>query len=60
MGGDASVDSSAAVGWALAIMTMAQFVVMWGYFVLFEALADGRTIGKRVMRLRVVREGDSP
>lgn len=52
-----SVDSSAAVGWALAIMTMAQFVVMWGYFVLFEALADGRTIGKRVMRLRVVREG---
>ncbi len=44
-------------GWALAILILAQFVVMWGYYVLFEALADGRTIGKRIMRLRVVRDG---
>ncbi len=44
-------------GWAVAILIMAQFVVLWGYYVLFEALADGRTIGKRIMRLRVVRDG---
>ena len=44
-------------GWAIAILIMAQFVVLWGYYVLFEALADGRTIGKRIMRLRVVRDG---
>ena len=44
-------------GWVIAILVMAQFVVMWGYYVLFEALADGRTIGKRIMRLRVVRDG---
>jgi uncharacterized RDD family membrane protein YckC len=29
---------------------------MWGYYVLFEALADGRTPGKRALRLRVVQE----
>lgn len=44
-------------GWAIAILIMAQFFVLWGYYVLFEALADGRTIGKRIMRLRVVRDG---
>jgi len=44
-------------GWAIAVLIMAQFAVLWGYYVLFEALADGRTIGKRIMRLRVVRDG---
>ena len=44
-------------GWVIAILIMAQFAVLWGYYVLFEALADGRTIGKRIMRLRVVRDG---
>lgn len=44
-------------GWAIAVLIFAQFAVMWGYSVLFEALADGRTIGKRIMRLRVVRDG---
>mgnify|MGYP001764800278 CR=1 FL=1 len=44
-------------GWAVAVIMLAQFAVLWGYYVLFEALADGRTIGKRVMRLRVVRDG---
>jgi uncharacterized membrane protein SpoIIM required for sporulation/uncharacterized RDD family membrane protein YckC len=45
------------LGWALAILIFAQFAVLWGYYVLCEALADGRTVGKRVMRLRVVRDG---
>lgn len=44
-------------GWAVAILILAQFVVLWGYYVLCEALADGRTLGKRIMRLRVVRDG---
>jgi uncharacterized membrane protein SpoIIM required for sporulation/uncharacterized RDD family membrane protein YckC len=42
--------------WALAILYLGQFAFMWGYYVLFEALADGRTPGKRVLRLRVVQE----
>ncbi|MDQ6634101.1 MAG: stage II sporulation protein M [Gemmatimonadota bacterium] len=43
--------------WALAVMILAQFVVLWGYYVLFEGLMDGQTPGKRIHRLRVVREG---
>ena len=42
--------------WALAIVYLAQFVFVWGYYVLCEGLADGRTIGKRLFRLRVVHD----
>src|SRR6185312_14173851 len=42
---------------ALAVMVLIQFVILWGYYVVFEALDDGRTIGKRLQRLRVVRDG---
>jgi uncharacterized membrane protein SpoIIM required for sporulation/uncharacterized RDD family membrane protein YckC len=43
--------------WAAAIFVLAIFCVIWGYYVLFEGLADGQTPGKRLLRLRVVREG---
>src|ERR1700704_97180 len=43
--------------WALAGFILAAFAVMWGYYVLFEGLMDGQTPGKRIHRLRVVREG---
>ncbi len=42
---------------AISIIVLFQFVLLWGYYVLFEALADGRTPGKRLQRLRVVRDG---
>ncbi len=42
---------------AFAIVLLMQFLILWGYYVLFEALADGRTPGKRIQRLRVVRDG---
>jgi uncharacterized membrane protein SpoIIM required for sporulation/uncharacterized RDD family membrane protein YckC len=43
--------------WALAIVSIAIFCVLWGYYILFEGLADGQTPGKRLLRLRVVRDG---
>jgi uncharacterized membrane protein SpoIIM required for sporulation/uncharacterized RDD family membrane protein YckC len=43
--------------WASAIFIFAVFCVLWGYYVLFEGLADGQTPGKRLLRLRVVRDG---
>lgn len=43
--------------WAVAIVVMVQFVILWGYYVLSEGLFDGRTIGKRLLHLRVVRDG---
>ncbi len=41
-------------GWAAALVLLMWFLVIWGYFVLFEALAAGRTPGKRRLGIRVV------
>jgi len=43
--------------WALAILVMLQFAILWGYYLLFEGLRDGQTPGKRLFRLRAVRDG---
>jgi len=43
--------------WAGATFVFAVFCVLWGYYVLFEGLADGQTPGKRLLHLRVVRDG---
>jgi uncharacterized membrane protein SpoIIM required for sporulation/uncharacterized RDD family membrane protein YckC len=50
-----SFDSSAS--WAIALLVLAQFTLLWGYYVLFEGLMDGQTPGKRLHHLRVVRDG---
>ena len=54
-GGFAGVDVSGS--WGIAILILVQFALLWGYYVLFEGLMDGQTPGKRVHRIRVVREG---
>src|SRR6266850_1095393 len=36
------------------LVALVVFLVVWGYFLLFEALNDGRTPGKRLMGIRVV------
>src|SRR5262245_54570925 len=43
--------------WVVVIFSMVQFVLMWGYYLLFEALWDGQTPGKRWLKLRVVQDG---
>ncbi|HXD47259.1 MAG TPA: stage II sporulation protein M [Gemmatimonadaceae bacterium] len=43
--------------WATAIVVIVQFVILWGYYVFAEGLFDGRTIGKRALGLRAVRDG---
>ncbi|HKW46042.1 MAG TPA: RDD family protein, partial [Gemmatimonadaceae bacterium] len=43
--------------WGLAIMAIAIFCVQWGYYIVFEGVFDGQTLGKRLLRLRVVRDG---
>lgn len=40
--------------WAEAIVIFLIFLLNWGYFTLFEALWNGRTPGKRVVRIRVI------
>jgi len=46
--------SSLSYQWAVAIFTLAIFLLNWGYFTLFEALWHGRTPGKRIARIRVI------
>ena len=46
--------------WAAALTVLAIFAIYWGYFVAFETLWSGQTPGKRIMRLRVVREDGRP
>ncbi len=43
--------------WLFAILVLMQFVVMWGYYVVFETMWDGQTPGKRRMGIRVVQDG---
>src|SRR3954469_14908536 len=43
--------------WFGAVLILGQFVIIWGYYVLCEGLADGRTVGKWRLGLRVVRDG---
>lgn len=52
---DTSVSPSTA--WAVAVMFLLLFVILWGYYLLFEGLRDGQTPGKRMLRLRAVRDG---
>lgn len=44
--------------WGIILITA--FVLEWGYYVFFETVGDGRSPGKRVLSLRVVKEGGYP
>lgn len=42
------------------ILAVVMFITYWGYPVLFEVYGKGQTLGKRMMKLRVVREDGLP
>ncbi|HEX7091759.1 MAG TPA: stage II sporulation protein M [Longimicrobiales bacterium] len=48
------------VGWGVAALLIAAFLLVWGYFVGFEGLRDGQTPGKRLLRIRAVHDGGYP
>src|SRR5439155_7623464 len=52
--------SGDASGFALAVYAVLAFALVIGYDVAFEVLASGRTPGKRLNGLRVVRESGAP
>ena len=47
---------SLASKWLIAGVVFAAFLLFWGYFALFEAFWHGQTPGKRVMKLRVIKD----
>src|ERR671919_698178 len=46
--------------WLLALFNVLLFLILFLYYMLFEALWSGRTPGKRASRLRVVRVAGRP
>ena len=46
--------------WTLACLIIVIFLIFSGYFVLFEWLWNGQTPGKRLLKLRVIREDGRP
>jgi uncharacterized RDD family membrane protein YckC len=42
--------------WVIGFVIFANFCLLWGYFALFEAYWHGQTPGKRVMKLRVIKD----
>ena len=44
----------------LALTTLGVFLISWGYDILFETLWNGETPGKRMLGLRVIKEGGYP
>jgi uncharacterized RDD family membrane protein YckC len=46
--------------WILALATLIVFVIIFGYFVIFETLWSGQTPGKRWLKLRVIKDDGRP
>ena len=46
--------------WLVAILILVYFLLMYGYFMLFESIWNGQTPGKRLLGIRVVRDGGYP
>ena len=46
--------------WTIAVMIICLFLLFTGYFILFEWLWGGQTPGKRLLKLRVIREDGRP
>jgi uncharacterized RDD family membrane protein YckC len=44
----------------LVVISVVLFLILWGYYPLFEFFGQGRTPGKRAQRLRVVRTDRQP
>ena len=46
--------------WTIALMIILVFLIFSGYFIFFEWLWNGQTPGKRLLKLRVIREDGRP
>ncbi len=46
--------------WTIALMIIVVFLIFSGYFIFFEWLWNGQTPGKRLLKLRVIREDGRP
>jgi uncharacterized RDD family membrane protein YckC len=52
--------SSAAAVWIVAVLIFIYFLLMYGYFILFESIWNGQTPGKRLTHIRVIKDSGQP
>jgi len=52
--------SSTTAVWGIAIIIFAFFLLFYGYFILFEAIWNGQTPGKRITHIRVIKDSGQP
>jgi uncharacterized RDD family membrane protein YckC len=52
--------SPAAGAWIVAILILVYFVLIYGYFILFESIWNGQTPGKRLTHIRVIKDSGQP
>lgn len=48
------------VGWGIAILLILYFIIIYGYFIIFELTMRGQTPGKRIFGLRAIRDNGQP
>jgi uncharacterized RDD family membrane protein YckC len=46
--------------WLVAILILVYFLLMYGYFMLFESIWNGQTPGKRLTHIRVIKDSGQP
>jgi uncharacterized RDD family membrane protein YckC len=51
-----SINPDTAGKWAAAVIILIVFLLYWGYFSLFEGLWHGQTPGKRLLKIRVIKD----
>ncbi len=51
---------SSAPTWIIAVLIFVYFLLIYGYFMLFEAIWNGQTPGKRITHIRVIKDSGQP
>jgi uncharacterized RDD family membrane protein YckC len=55
-----AIGRTAAGPWIAAVFLLYVFLAFYGYFAIFEAVWNGQTPGKRMIRLRVIKDNGQP
>ena len=53
-------ESQTGAVWIIAVLIFLYFLLMYGYFMLFESIWNGQTPGKRLTHLRVIKDSGQP
>jgi uncharacterized RDD family membrane protein YckC len=46
--------------WFVALLSLLAFLMFWGYYIFFEIIWNGQSLGKRMVGIRVIRRDGTP